>query len=282
MVFWNGRIVPAEQAHVRIDDAGLLHGASTFSTMLARHGRVFRLDRHLKRVADTAGLLGLAISVDPAELTGAVSAVLEANGLTDARVRLTLTPGSLTGGEPTRLVTAEPLPDYPAEWYQRGIGVVVATFKQLPGDPTFGYKTGCYLPRILARQEAAAKGFEEALWYTTDGRLAEACFCNVFLVAGGKVFTPPRDTPVLPGVVREAVLEVCDELEISCDCQTPLTVREMLAAEEMFLTSSTMGIRPVVRVERHAVGAEKPGEVTRRIREAYEKLVEKETSENSK
>ncbi len=142
----------------------------------------------------------------------------------------------------------------------------------------FGYKTGCYLPRVLARQEAAAKGAEEALWFTTDNRLAEACFCNVFLVLDGKVLTPPLDTPVLPGVVREAVLELTGRLDIDCDDKTPLTIHEVLSAEEMFITASCSGIRPVVRVERHAVGDEKPGPITKKIMSAYRKLLEDECS----
>ncbi len=143
-------------------------------------------------------------------------------------------------------------------------------------DSTFGYKTGCYLPRILARREAGLKGMQEALWFTHDNRLAEACFRNVFLALGGKVRTPPRDTPVLPGVTRQAAIELCARLGIACDAESPLTVRQMLAAEEIFLTGSGLGICPVVRVERHAVGDEKPGPVTRKLMAAYDQLLDEE------
>ena len=153
---------------------------------------------------------------------------------------------------------------------------MISSLRQGTGDVISGRKTGCYLPRMLARREAAGKGAEEALWFTADGRLAEACFCNVFLVLKGKLHTPPLDTPVLPGVVREAVIELYGPLGIECDDQTPLTIRQMLDAEELFLTSSTAGVRPVTRVEKHAVGEEKPGPVTKRIMEAYRELLEKE------
>jgi branched-chain amino acid aminotransferase len=280
-VYLNGELVPGEQAKVSVSDAGLLHGASVFTTMRAHKGVVFRLGRHLGRLMDSVGLLGLAVdpAAEPPTLMSATARLLRENDLLEARVRITLTPGGASGApgaRPTTLVTADALPDYPSRWYDKGIKVVVASFKQSPGDPTFGHKTGCYFPRVLARQEAAAKGAEEALWYTPDNRLAEACFCNVFLVLGGRVWTPPRDTPVLPGIVREAVMELCGELGIDCDAGAPLTVREMLAAEEMFLTSSCAGIRPVVQVEGHAVGAAAPGEVTRRIMRSYAELLERE------
>jgi branched-subunit amino acid aminotransferase/4-amino-4-deoxychorismate lyase len=279
-VHLNGRLLPADEAGVSVADAGFLHGASCFTTMLAHRGVVFRLDRHLSRLLETVGALGLRTGATAESLREATNALLSANGLAEARVRITLTPGPASGGEPTTLITADPVPDYPPEWYTKGISVVVTAFRQAAG-PTFGHKTGCYFPRVLARREAAAKGAEEALWYTPDNRLAEACFCNVFLVRGGKASTPPLDTPVLPGIVRGAVIELCGDLGVDCDDRTPLTVRDMLAAEEMFLTSSVAGIRPVARVERHPVGgpdAPTPGERTRIIRQAYLDLLDRECS----
>lgn len=278
-VYLNGRIVPAEQAAISVCDAGFLHGASAFTTMLAHNSVVFRFENHLKRLMDTVELLGLRTDADlarPAALTKETYDLLKVNELTEARLRITLTPGTVGKDRPTTLITAEPVPDYPRWWYEKGIPVVVASFRQGRGDVTVGYKTGCYLARVLARQEAAAKGAEDALWFTTDNFLAESCFSNVFLSLEGQLFTPPRDTPVLPGVVREAVIEICQSLSIPCCDDRNLTVRDMLSAEEMFLTSSVMGVRPVVRIERHAVGDERPGNLTVRIMEAYRELLDRE------
>jgi branched-subunit amino acid aminotransferase/4-amino-4-deoxychorismate lyase len=334
-VYLNGEIVPAGQASVSVWDAGFLHGASAFTTMLVRGGKVFRLDRHLNRLFDTVSLLNLRTAATPDSLVEAVGRLIDANGLAgtpgddagracnsgpegrctrkddpeiadaapqdpacnaprktgaklhalhgtpyESRMRITLTPGSvLEVGEAAKgvtLITTEPEAAYIPQWRREGITVVVAAFKQLAGDPTFGYKTGCYLPRILARQEAAIKGAQEALWFTTNNHLAEACFRNVFLVSEGKVFTPPRDTPVLPGVVREAVIELCGQLNIPCEIDTPLTIRDLLGADEVFLTGSGLGVCPVVRVERHGVGNEKPGGVTKKLMAAYEDLLARE------
>ena len=273
LVYLNGTLTPSNEATVSIADPGFLHGASAFTTMLARHGVVFRLDRHLARLAETLRLLSLHVDITTGELIKGLYRTLDANELADARCRITLTPGP-PGGRPTVLMTTDPLPAYPDAWYEKGIAVIVTALKQIPGDPMFGYKTGCYLPRLLARQEAAAKGAEDALWFTTENYLAESCFSNVFLVKDGHVRTPSLDTPVLPGVVREATLDVCETLGLDASDETPLTVKDMLGADEMFLTSSTMGIRPVISVERHTVGEGKPGPVTQKIRQAYLELVE--------
>ncbi|MBN1554541.1 MAG: aminotransferase class IV family protein [Phycisphaerae bacterium] len=274
-VYLNGSLVPFSTATLSIADPGFLHGASVFTTLRAHRGVVFHFERHLERLAETIRLLGMKTDATTGQLITGMYRVLDADELSEARCRITLTPGP-PDGPPTTLITAEPLPDYPADWYEKGIGVIVTALKQAVGDPTFGYKTGCYLPRILARQEAAAKGAEDALWFTTDNRLAESCFSNVFLVRDGEVFTPPRDTPVLPGVVRDAVLELCPTLEIPARDDKALTVDDMLSADEIFLTSSCMGVRPVVRIEKHVVGDETPGPITKKILAAYNELLEKE------
>ncbi len=281
-VYLDGRIVPAGEAKVSVYDAGLLHGASAFTTMLAHNGVVFRLGRHLGRLMRTVELLSMRTAEDADALTSAVEQVLEANCLTEARMRITLTAGGVRDDSPpVMLVTAEPLPEYPREWYEKGVTVIVSSFRQESCSAMFGHKTGCYLPRVMALREAAGKGADEALWFTADNRLAEACFNNVFLVLDEKVRTPPLDTPVLGGVVREAVGQLCGELGIDHDDQTPLTVHEMLAAREVFLTASCSGIRPVVRIERHAVGDEKPGEITRKIMSAYRELLDRECKCNA-
>ncbi len=275
-VHLNGQIVPADQAVISVADAGFLHGASAFTTMLARKAAVFRLDRHLSRLMETMRKFSLCTDATADGLAAATTELLAANELTEARLRITLSPGKIGQDEPTTLITAEPLPEYPAHWYTEGITVAVASFKQPVSDPACGNKTGCYFARVLARQEAASRGAEEALWYTPQNYLAEACFCNVFLVMGGKVHTPPLSTPVLPGIVREAVIELCGQLGIECDIETPLTVRQMLGADEIFLTASCSGIRPVARVERHSVADEKPGKITKKIMAAYDDLLDSE------
>jgi len=275
-VYFNGRIVPAAEARISVFDAGLLHGASAFTTMLAHNGQVFRLDGHLSRLLETVDVLGLRTEAGAEVLAAATEELLAANQVNEGRVRITLTPGSVHGGEPTILIASEPLADYVKVWGDKGITVLVSSFRQGCGDPTFGYKTGCYLPRVMAYKEAVSKGCQEGLWFTSDNRLAEACFRNVFLVLEGKVYTPPANTPVLPGIVRAAVIELCGPLLIECHEDKPLTIREVLQAQEIFLTGSGLGVCSVVRVERHVVDEEKPGPVTGKIMAAYDELLDKE------
>ena len=97
-IYLNGKIVPAGDAKISVADAGFLHGASVFTTMLAHNGAVFRLERHLRRLMDTVRLFGLQVDATPESLRGGVGELLAANGLSEARVRITLSPGPV--GQP--------------------------------------------------------------------------------------------------------------------------------------------------------------------------------------
>ena len=275
-VYFNGKIIPRSQAALDISDTGFLHGAGVFTTLRSHNGKAFRLDEHINRLISTADKIGIRYTVNHQVLTKAVEGVLEANNLSEARIRITLTPGPVGQDNPTALITAAPLEPYPRSWYEKGISVITSAVKQYSGDPTTGLKTSCYLSRILARQAAAAAGADEALWYTEENLLAEACFCNVFLVRDGQLWTPPLETPVLAGITRQVVLELAEKLNIAYHDNIPLKADDLMSAEEVFLTSSTAGIRPVVVIDRQPVGDEKPGPITKKLIAAYEQLLEQQ------
>ncbi|MCP4376737.1 MAG: hypothetical protein GY794_11250 [bacterium] len=275
-VHLNGRLVAADEAVIKVSDAGFLHGASSFTTMRAHNGVVFRLGHHLSRLLGTVDLLGLRTEATSDSLTAAVGELLKASALQDARLRITLTPGSISENAPTVVITADALPEYPPQWYAEGISVSITDLRQWPGDIACGRKTGCYFPRVLAMRTASEKKAQEALWFTPAGHLAEACFCNVFLVSKGKLLTPPLDTPVLDGILRGVILELCETHDIECDYSSPLLGRDLLDADEVFLTGSCSGVRPVVRVEDREIGDGKVGPVTATIMKAYEDILEAE------
>ena len=115
----------------------------------------------------------------------------------------------------------------------------------------------------------------EAIWFTTNNQLAEGSISNVFLVRKGILKTPPLDTPVLPGIARSVVLEIArrDGLEVQ---ERPLTVDDLLDADEVFLTNTIMQVMPVIRVEKRGIGKGGVGPVAGRHRREYEKHVREE------
>ncbi len=279
MVYLNGAFIPAAEARVSIYDGGFLHGAGLFETMRADHGRIFRIDAHLDRLLASAEKLGLPIERPDLPLSKDFDELLERNELKSARVRMTVTAGSLyPGDESTPLtvcVTAAALPPYPPEMLAKGISVMITTFTQSTTDPLAGHKTTNYLPRLLALRHAQRFHCMEAFWFTPENYLAEGCISNVFVVRGGAAATPPLNTPVLPGIARAVVIGLAGELGIDVQ-ERRLDINDVLDADEIFVTNSSMQVMPVCRVEKKDIGAGKPGPVTARLREAFLARVERE------
>ncbi len=278
-VFLNDGVIDFDQAHLSVAESGFLYGAGLFETMRSRNGIVFRLQDHLDRLFQSAAALSIAHSYEKPYIGDAISRLLQANELREARLRLTLTNGPLMESEgprkPTLLITATDFRPYPAEYYKAGVLVVLCPFRQNASDPTCGHKSTCYYPRLLALNLARQKGAIEALWFTTDNRLAEGCVSNVFLVKNSVVYTPPVETPVLPGVARKTVRRLAQQQSIEL-VEKDLYITDLLDADEVFLTNVIMEVLPVIQVEKRAIGDGKVGPVTSRIRENFLAAIDEE------
>ena len=277
-VFLNDKLVDVDKAGISVTDGGFLYGAGLFETMRAFNGVVFSLEEHLERLFSSAHALAIENSYDKNYISEAVYKVLQANKLSDARLRLTLSSGPMTseekGHKSTLLITATKFTPYSAEYYKNGVMVIISEFKQNQFDPTFGHKTINYFPRIMALGQARSKGAAESLWFTTDNRLAEGCISNVFLVKGSVLYTPPLTTPVLAGVARKTVCELAEKNSIELS-EKDLYINDVLEADEIFLTNVVMQIMPVVGVEKHTVGDGKVGVVTKKLMKYFDGFIKK-------
>ena len=203
IVYLNGAMVPRSEAKVPALDYGFLYGYGLFETMRAYSGIVFRLDSHITRLAKSADRLGIA--VDTAILKKAVIDILKANGLRDARVRLTasigegsLVPDLHSCTTPSVLVVAAKYTPYADEVYQRGFRVIVSSIRRNSQSPVPAMKTANYVEGLLARQEAKAAGVDDALFFNDKGQLAEASTSNIFLVSKDILKTPPLQSRFIP------------------------------------------------------------------------------------
>ena len=159
-VFLNDRIVDATEAHISVTDSGLLYGMGLFETMRWANDKVFAIDDHIDRLFNSIKTLALHNSYDRDYIKDAISKTIEASGLSEARVRLTLTNGTPSAEgkiKPTLLITATKLVPYPAEYYQKGTKVILSDFRQNSDDPMTGHKTTNFFARMLALNIAHQK-----------------------------------------------------------------------------------------------------------------------------
>ncbi len=281
MVYLNGSLVPREDARLSVMDYGFLYGYGLFETMRAYGGKVFRLERHLERLTGSAEKLG--ISVDRPVLASAVMDTIKANGLSDARIRLTVSiggggvvPDPASCGSPTVLVVVSEYRPLPEEVYEKGFRAIVSSVRRNSQSIVSVVKSLSYLESMLARQEARTAGVDEAVCLNERGMLAEASMSNIFLVAGGILKTPGIASSILPGITREAVLELAGELGITA-AEGDITFKELIQADEAFLTNSVMEIMPLTEVDGKSIGSGKPGAVTRRLMADYKGMVKRES-----
>lgn len=278
LVYLNGRLVQRSQAMVEAFDYGFLYGYGLFETMRAYNGVVFRLVEHVERLIQGGQRLGFAGCLRASQLAAACTDTVRANGLQEARVRLTVTPGNGDGlpdpsrcRVPTVLVTARPYSPPSLEMYQRGFSAVVAVSRRCSESVLSGVKGVSYAENVLARLEAQRRGADEALFLTDHGFLAEGSVSNLFVVKGG-VLTTPGVEGILPGIARGDVLRLASAAGISSE-QRPVKLQELLGADEAFLTNSIMEVMPLTRVEGKTIGNGLPGAVTSRLATDYRSLV---------
>jgi branched-chain amino acid aminotransferase len=295
-VWINGTFVEDSQATVSLRDTGLLHAAGVFTTIRSYGAKIFRLAQHLQRLRASCDALFIPLQHDDAILTAAAAELLNRNNLTDARLRLTVTRGMSqqdrlhgTRLEPTVFLTAAAVEPYPAEYYERGMTVMVVDEQKLnPYDIQAGHKTLNYLSRLAALREANRRSAGEALWFNVHNYLQSGSISNVFLVRAGALLAPPTATDmqektvadsvpyprsaVLPGVTRQAVLDAAAASGIVVK-RAGLTINDLLEADEVFLTNSIMNVMPVCRIERRAIGNDKPGPITRQLAAAIATMI---------
>lgn len=235
-VWLNGAVLDANAACIAPADRGFTLGDGLFETMQAREGAVLRLDAHLARLARSVAVIGLTLPA--VDFPAALTATLAANGLASGVLRLTVTRGPGPRGVlppetpvTTVLITAASMaaPAPPARL------VIAQVTRRNEFSPLAGIKSLNYLDNILARQEAAARGADDAVLLNTQGRVAETTIANIFVVRGGQMLTPPLSDGALPGVMRAEVLRLGA-------VERALAPADLMAAQEIFLTSS-LGIR---------------------------------------
>ncbi len=289
IVYLNGSLVPRSQARVSAFDHGFLYGYGLFETMRAYQGKIFRLDRHLQRLMDSAGILGMAAGLSDIDLGRACTDTMAANKLSDARLRLTVSrgevpsfPGVSNRTTPTVLVAATPYLPPPPTVYAQGYTAGMAQLRRQSRSVLSEIKSTSYLLSVLAKMDAEKAGLDEALLLNERGLIAEGSISNVFFVRGSVLVTPPVASGILPGVTRGVVMELARALAIGVH-EVDIKSDEMKQFDEAFLTNSALEIMPLVKIKKAAgetltVGSGKLGKVTRRLMDAYGELVERETS----
>ncbi len=277
--YLNGRYVALGRACVPADDRGLLYGEGLFETWRTYRGRPFALREHLDRLARAAHRLGIPFAPDESwERRTRELARRNRLSTTSAVFRLTLTGGTGPFGlvapevrKPTRLLLVRPLEQGLGAARERGVAVHLYDAGAGVEAAVRSLKSINYLAAVLARTQAARRGCFEALYRLEDDTILEGTTTNVFLIESGKLVTPPVAAGLLPGVTRAIVLRLARRaLRVA---EERIDVARLWAADEAFLTSTSIEIVPIVRAGRRRIGDGRPGPYTRELQRRYRAFV---------
>lgn len=283
MCWINGEVMDAAQARVSVFDRGLLYGDGVFEGIRFYNHRVFRLQRHLQRLQDSATAIGLPLPLSLQALAQAIHEVIAAYAQADGYLRLVVTRGEGPLGinpasckHPTTFIIADRLGFVAEDIRQRGARLVIASTRRLSADgldPRI--KSLNYLNHILARMEANHAQADEAILLNASGHVSEGSSDNVFIVRDRQLFTPPVTDGALDGVTRGVVLELARELGIPSREKT-LAPYDLYTADECFLTGTAVELVPVREIDGRVLPS-CPGHVFHRLQTGFIDLTQRET-----
>jgi branched-chain amino acid aminotransferase len=274
------RLGHPEEVTLRVTDNGFVFGDSAYETLRTYGGRVFELDRHLRRLRASIARLGFELKDSDALISSRIDAALRFAGNEESYLRLIVSRGvgdmsyrfeKIPG--PTVAIYVKPL-DPPNEQHEKaGANAAIVSIRRNPRealDPAI--KASNLLNNALAAREAYAKGAFEAFLLNIRGEVAEGAGSNIFAVRNGVLVTPPLSCGLLEGITRAIVLELARGAATSGgpEChEEPLMPEALLSADEVFITSTLKEVLPIVRIDDRTVGSGTPGPVTLDLRARY-------------
>ena len=287
-IYVNGRITGEREAVIPVLDHGFLYGEGVYEVMRTYQRKPFLYGAHIDRMRRSAGMINLTVPFTDAELLARIeetaAVFYESQGAAGAaaemyiRVLLSRGVGQMTYDPaacpvPSLVIIIKPQVDPPAHAYEKGVKVIlVPVVRNHPFSINPLIKSNNLLNNALASQFAARQGGFEAIMRNYRSEISECSQSNLFVVNNGEVLTPPIEAGLLAGITRAFVFDVGTACGLTVR-ETTLHDADLFGADELFLTSTTREIVPIVTVNDSQIGDGVPGAVTRRLLAEFRRQV---------
>src|ERR671931_136044 len=278
-IWMDGKLVAWDDARIHVGSHGLHYGSGVFEGIRAYEtdegAAVFRLTDHLQRLQNSAKLLYMDLPYSIAELKAACFELIGTNGRAECYLRPIAFYGygelgvSAMGNPVDVAIMSWPWGAHLGEEGQTsGIRAKVSSWQRVGPNviPHVSKATGIYLNSMLAVLEANRSGYDEAILLTDDGFIADGSGENVFVVKDGQLTTPPLSTSILPGITRDTIIQIAQDLGYTV-VQKQLIRTDLYLADEVFMTGTAAEVTPLREVDDQQIGP--PGPVTLEIQAAY-------------
>jgi D-alanine transaminase len=269
LAYVDGRILPLSEASVSVEDRGLQFADSLYEVCAVLNGRILDWDGHIERLRRGLAALFIDFPMTDAALRLQAERLIARNRQPDALLYMQLSRGAarrdhgFPAGVPASLIMTVRRFDFAQRIPQQKKGVSIITVNDLRWQRV-DLKTTGLLPNVLAKQDARNAGAFEAWLVAADGTVREGSSTNAWIVRGGRVITHPLSAHILPGIARATLIRLAREAQVPVDEQS-FSLKDALAADEAFLTSTTAPLLPVVSIDGNKVGGGTPGPVATRL-----------------
>jgi branched-chain amino acid aminotransferase len=278
-IWMNGELVDWADAKIHVGAHGLHYGSGVFEGIRAyetpKGSAVFRLTDHLRRLQNSAQLLNMELPFSVDDLHSASMELIRTNGLDECYLR----PIAFFGyGELGVAAASNPVDvvimSWPwgtylgAEGFEKGIRAKISSWTRVGPNviPHVAKATGIYLNSMLAVMEANRGGYDEAILLTDDGFIADGSGENVFIVKDGTIYTPDLSASILPGITRDTIIQIAQDLGYTV-VEKQLIRTDLYLADEAFMTGTAAEVTPLREVDDQWIGP--PGPVTQAVQKAY-------------
>lgn len=282
-IYLDGQYVTKENATVSVYDHGFLYGDGIFEGIRIYNGNIFRCKAHLDRLYDSAKSISLNIPLSYDEMLEVMAETVRRNDMRNGYIRLIVSrgPGNL-GLDPLRcpkasvIIIVEQLAIYPEEAYLTGLKAVsVSQRRNIPDALNPKIKSLNYLNNILVKIQSNYSNAGEAIMLNSQGYVTEGSSDNIFIIKNGVVYTPPCYLGALEGITRQAIIDLCGELDLELK-EVPFTLHDVYIADEVFFTGTAAEVIAACEVDGRTIGTGVAGPVTLKLLEAFRQIVDKD------
>ena len=269
IVYLNGEFLPLAEARVSVLDRGFLFGDGVYEVIPVYAGRLFRLQEHLHRLENSLKGIKLQNPLMEKQWVKILESIVSRNNGGDQAIYLQITRGPAKRDHnfpenivPTVFVMTDPITVLPPSNGVKAITRVDTRWQHCD------IKSISLLANILLRRQAIETGGVETI-LIRDGNAMEGAASNIFIVEKGIAITPPKSQFILPGITRDLILEAMQSAEMPCQ-EATISENQLRSADEIWLTSSTREILPVIRLDDKVVGKGKPGQIWSQVLHIYQ------------
>jgi len=267
-VYINGKFLDAKDAKISPFDRGFLYGEGAFETLRLYNGKVLFLKKHYKRLINTLAFLDIEFKLTFKKLESIINKLQRQNKLSNASIRISIS-------KSTVFVLIKKLPYNPKKFFKYGVSLRVSVLRRNPYSFAPYHKTMNYVENIYEKKMAINKGYFDSLFFDISGNyITECATSNIFVVKNEILYTPSIELPLLPGIIRENIIEWARNIDINVKEQK-IKKSILSKADEIFITNSIAGILPVKKIENSFTTKSIPGRLTKLLYQKYKNYLGK-------